>query len=264
MKVIFLKTGLNLLEIVINMKKIVILSTQRSGSTMVCDDFEGTGVLGRPSEYFIKTIEGFEPNNSEKSVALLKEVEEKGLGSNGVTSVKIMSNQIQSIIKIILDSKLVSESRPDYAFQEYFKDAFFVRVNRLDKVAQAVSRLSASKTGIYHTSDKSDGLQGMLGKLSHNSRDESSLVIKDQEILEEINKIEKEEHFLSMLCEKLDIKVTTINYEDCTKDQSYLDLLFKKEPIKIIKKKERRLKKVSGVKSKEIIEKFKQKNKLKL
>lgn len=242
------------------MKKIVILSTQRSGSTMVCDDFEGTGVLGRPSEYFIKAIDKFEPNHPEKSVALLKEVEEKGLGGNDITSVKIMSNQIQSIIKIILDSHLVSEIRPDFAFQEYFKDAFFVRVNRRDKVAQAVSRLSAAKTGIYHTSEKSNDLQGMLGKLSNTGRDESDLIIDDFEIENEIANIEKEENYLTALCQKLGLKTTLINYEDCVKNQDYLNIIGKKINIDIIEKKPRRLKKISGSKSREIIENYKKKH----
>lgn len=259
MKVNFLRAGLNLLEIAINMKKIIILSTQRSGSTMVCDDFEGTGVLGRPSEYFINAIENFELNNSENSKALLKEVDKKGSGRNGVTSVKIMSNQIQSIIEIILDSKLISETRPDYAFKEYFQSAFFVRVNRLDKVAQAVSRLSASKTGIYHTSDRSDDLKGMLGKLSDQDRDESELTIEDYEIEEEIRNIEKEEKYLTALCNKLNINVVGVNYENCIDNQNYLDTIGKILGINSLEKKQRRLKKVSGQKTNNIIENYKKK-----
>ena len=39
------------------MKKLLILSTQRSGSTMICSDIASTEVLGHPNEYFIKPIE---------------------------------------------------------------------------------------------------------------------------------------------------------------------------------------------------------------
>ena len=39
------------------MRRIILLSTQRSGSTMVCDDLAGAEVFGRPSEYFIRVLE---------------------------------------------------------------------------------------------------------------------------------------------------------------------------------------------------------------
>jgi len=37
-------------------KVLVILSTQRSGSTMVCDDISGTKILGTPTEYLQKFL----------------------------------------------------------------------------------------------------------------------------------------------------------------------------------------------------------------
>ncbi len=37
-------------------QQLIIFSTQRSGSTMVCDDIAGTNLLGRPSEYLMKLL----------------------------------------------------------------------------------------------------------------------------------------------------------------------------------------------------------------
>ena len=78
-------------------KNIVILSTQRSGTTMVCDDFAGTGVLGLPTEYYHDLL-------SQQTEGLNKELVnsylEKGKSPNGVRSVKIMANPLLAIIGV--------------------------------------------------------------------------------------------------------------------------------------------------------------------
>ena len=37
--------------------RIVVLSTQRSGTSMVCDDLAGTGLLGAPGELVFRTYQ---------------------------------------------------------------------------------------------------------------------------------------------------------------------------------------------------------------
>lgn len=121
------------------MKKIVILSTQRSGSTVVCDDVEGTGKLGRPSEYFIKVIDALE-KGPEDLESLIREAVGKGKTENGITSIKVMANQIFPIGRALPKSKICNNKDNKECFYELFKDAVFARVIRQDKLAQAVSR----------------------------------------------------------------------------------------------------------------------------
>lgn len=245
------------------MKNIIILSTQRSGSTMICDDFEGTGVLGRPSEYFINATSKFVANNDVLAKELLSEVLKKGLGENGVSSVKVMSNQIEAIKKLIITSKLTGEDKPDYAFKKYFSNYVFVRIKRLDKVAQAVSRLSAEQTGVYHSTSGGEQLEGMLAKTSSKERDEEGLQISVEDIDLEIKRIENEERYLERLIQKLDLEVTDLVYEECIDNRDYLFSIGKLLNIKVEKIAERRLKKVSKSKTREIIELYKSKKKTK-
>ena len=152
-------------------KNIVILSTQRSGTTMVCDDFAGTGVLGLPTEYYHDLL-------SQQTEGLNKELVnsylEKGKSPNGVRSVKIMANQLQKINKLYKDiggnkyTRIFGSSKPhDYLYEQY-KKALFVRVIRKDKIAQAVSLIFSQKTNVYHLFDGESKMNALIGKSTQN------------------------------------------------------------------------------------------------
>lgn len=237
-------------------KMLVILSTQRSGSTMVCDDIAGAEVLGRPSEYFIKVIESIGKVGADEMKKLIEDAVCKGETANGVAAVKIMSNQIKSIGKAIHDAGLCDGADVERCFFEYFKDAVFVRVIRTDKVAQAVSRIMAKKTDVYHAADSIAGMENMLGKVAK-KRDESSLEYDYDEIEEEVDLIRKEEQYLNAFIKRQGVNVERIIYEEAVVNRDYVLEIGKNMEIQDITLKERRLKKVSGSMSKVWIRDFK-------
>jgi LPS sulfotransferase NodH len=246
------------------MSKLLILSTQRSGSTMVCGDIAGTSLLGRPSEYFAPLIDSLSTFNKSGN-DLLNEFNKclvKGKPTDdGVQSVKVMSNQIGTIGKIIIDCGLVksADSYKD-AFSQYFSDWFILRVTRLDKVSQAVSRIIAYDTNVYHRVEKKGNLEDMLGKFSYNDRDESGLIYNAERIKAELEKINAEESFLNELIEKFSfIGFISIAYEDVVDDRGYLKELLDifQFPYKDFMFKERSLKKVSGDVAKEWVQRYK-------
>jgi len=237
-------------------KMLIILSTQRSGSTMLCDDIGGTGLLGLPSEYFIKPIENL-TNNVDNSVLQKSfyDALEMGKTQNQICSVKIMSNQLQLIGKILQKIGFSKDSNIMNCFYTFFKKANFIILYRNDKIAQAVSRIVARQTNIYHLSDKSSTMKG-LGLVAE-KRDESNLNYSKLEIDLEINKIYQEEKLLETFLENYSIGYTKLYYEDIVINRDYVFNIASDFNINEIQISDRRLKKISGNISKEWIAKYK-------
>ena len=108
---------------------------------------------------------------------------------NGCISFKIMSNQIDIIGKLIIDSAILKVPSPQTAFWEFFHKMVFVRVIRKDKVAQAVSRVLAKATNVYHLVVKGDNsMNGLLKtQYSDKEREEGHLQYSEKKISNEIN-----------------------------------------------------------------------------
>lgn len=239
------------------MKKLIILSTQRSGSTMVCDDIAGTDQLGRPSEYFIKVIDSISVLDPEALKKMIFEAIEKGKTSNGVASIKVMSNQIKPIGRALSLAGLSKSERPEESFYEYFQNSKFLRIVRNDKIAQAISRVMAQQTDIYHTADNTKGMDGMLGKVAK-SRDETKLHYNQYEIKKAVECIWQEELNIDAFLSEFKVPCRYVQYEESVLDRTYVYGIAKDFDIDVdsIQLGERRLKKISGNVSEEWAKRF--------
>jgi LPS sulfotransferase NodH len=226
---------------------------------MVCDDIAGTKVLGHPSEYFIKVIENIGITSSDEMNKLIENAIQKGKSENGISAVKIMSNQIIPIGRALKDASICKENNKEECFYQFFKDAIFVRVIRNDKVAQAVSRVMAKQTDVYHAFSTLKGFENRVGKVSK-ERDESFTEYNSNTIKNEIVKIENEEKFLDEFINKYKLDVNNIIYEEVVNNREYVELIANKLDIHSIKLAERRLKKISGQESKNWILQYKGSN----
>jgi trehalose 2-sulfotransferase len=134
-------------------KKIVVCATQRCGSTMLLEDMRSAKVLGLPEEWFAPWSTA--PAETDYAEALQK-VLRNGTGENGVFAIKLMANQLFPV-----DARLrsVFEQQEGFApnVHKLFNDAVWVRILRRDALAQAMSRVIAQQTKVYHaTQNKSD------------------------------------------------------------------------------------------------------------
>ncbi|WP_019509041.1 Stf0 family sulfotransferase [Pleurocapsa sp. PCC 7319] len=233
-------------------KIILIFSTQRSGSTMVTSDFAQTQILGNPSEYFTeKILPSSKFNNCSLSIEeIKKEINDilvKATTSNGVVSIKIMSDYIIEIAKAIektgvqinetdLDKRLINLPRKVY-LQRLFVDFFnsldvnnkFIafRVYRKNKVKQAISRFVAARTGLYHVwqNDKGELVNHYdrpAGKATPFSLDLEKSYDYNQ-VSSIIDSIYQEERELDILFENFQISPINLIYEDIVKNTSYLN-----------------------------------------
>lgn len=243
----------------IMMKKILVLSTQRSGSTMVCGDMASSNVLGKPNEYYINIINLWNKSKDKDQVlAALKNIQLISSSANGTQAVKIMSNQIAPIGHILYSTGLCLYKSNFASFFAYFSEYKIARVIRRDKVAQAVSRIMAEGTGIYHCYDptKSDL---KLGRSSLQSRDESGLKYSYELIQTNIDSINKEEDLIQDYLDTFSLKPFNIIYENAISSRSYInDIASLIDITPVSSFPERAIKKVSGSISQEWIDRFKE------
>lgn len=240
--------------------KIVILSTQRSGSTLVCDDFFGTSKLGRPTEHYLELWD----KNTLDDIEVYFDTHAKT--SNGIIAVKIMANQLARIDNLYKKVGgrpyrfffIIKRDNPYKYFFEQYKKAIFFRVYREDKVAQAVSLIFSERTDVFHLVDDSEKLKGLVGKETTDQNVRNvSFEYDGDEIKRRLEFIKKNELILDHFCEVYRIKPHIIKYEDILEGNGYVKDIGKRIGIKQVKPSSRTLKKIGGLDAQYWIDNYK-------
>lgn len=206
---------------------IVLCATQRCGSTMIVEDMRNTGILGCPEEWFV-------PWNPEKTnvnwSSAFASVVKRSTGDNGISSVKVMANQLYNI-----DSCLNSFTSPlddgEYpCFAKVFEFSNWVWLKRNDVVSQAISRIMARQTGVNHATQKIDD-EHFAGNLlkGYDPKYNDKAQYRYGAILKEVTSITLENLTWNRFFESHGISPTVLTYEDTVRDteMSHLDLLAK-------------------------------------
>lgn len=136
-------------------KSYIICATPRTGSTLLCSMLKSSGVAGTPESYFRaqdKRIwsqkwglaEGFAFTD------FLSATIKAGTSDNGVFAARIMWGTMTELV----DNLSTSRSGNDKVILEHaFGQTAFIYLIRRDFVAQAVSRLRAEQTDLWHITD---------------------------------------------------------------------------------------------------------------
>src|SRR3954447_2458778 len=151
-------------------KSLLVCATPRSGSTLLCALLDGTGVAGRPREFFERLAhsglprqprEYFEQVEDSKLLELLAPTDPgtpdpgdpipqalaEGTTDNGVFAAKLMWTHLLDLAERF--------GRPADAalLRERFPDPRYVHVTRRDKIAQAVSLWRAVQTRAWRAGE---------------------------------------------------------------------------------------------------------------
>lgn len=138
----------------------VICATPRSGSTLLCDLLADTGVAGRPASYFrrqsishwarhLSVPANGEARGPDFERAYLEAVRGEGTSGTNVFGLRLMCESVDELSKL-LDRLYPGLPGDADRFESAFGSTFYVHLSRQDKVAQAVSRLKAMQTGLWH------------------------------------------------------------------------------------------------------------------
>jgi trehalose 2-sulfotransferase len=129
-------------------RRYLILSSPRSGSTMISSALKSTSMAGVPQEYFnpnALSAVGAE-RSTEKAMAFLADVEKRRTSSNGYFGMKMHYNQFVSVfINNGIIHPLVNQFLSSFDY--------FILTYRRDKVLQAISYLQAHRSGLWNTTN---------------------------------------------------------------------------------------------------------------
>lgn len=131
----------------------IICATPRSGSTLLCDLLRATGTSGRPASYFRRqSIFGWAERlgvSPDDDRAYLAAVILEGRGESDMFGLRLMWETLPELLVRL--APLYPELADDRALLEAaFGPVSFIHLSRSDKVAQAVSRVKALQTGLWH------------------------------------------------------------------------------------------------------------------
>lgn len=129
----------------------VVLSTQRSGSTLLCKDMTSTLVMGSPDEHLLKYLNNkIEFNVDDLMASCNDEYDNFGI--------KLMSNYLDDASKLFLsecDFEYNDESSPFANLIGFLSSKYdsvqVIYLTRDDYFEQALSRLTAIKTNTWHS-----------------------------------------------------------------------------------------------------------------
>ena len=151
-------------------KSLLVCATPRSGSTLLCALLDGTGVAGRPQEFFERLAhsglprqprEYFERVEDPKLLELLAPTDPgtpdpgdpipqalaRGTTDNGVFAAKLMWTHLLDL------SERLGRAADAALLRERFPDPRYVHVTRRDKIAQAVSLWRAVQTRAWRAGE---------------------------------------------------------------------------------------------------------------
>jgi len=139
---------------------LVILSTQRSGSTMLCKDIESLKVLGTPDEHFWPVLQKDDSKSGEELLNYF--ISNGNLTNSNYYAVKLMYDYLHlfgfwvSDRKESLDDPNNIEKYREYGitfFKKMFNNVIYIYLRRENKFEQALSHYRAIKTNVFHIID---------------------------------------------------------------------------------------------------------------
>lgn len=138
----------------------IICATPRSGSTLLCTLLAATGVAGNPNSFFrteslsvwtqewglpdIKALSG--PAITRRYLAALRI---EGTAQTGLFGLRLMAENIVDASNA-LDQIHPGHPNDHARFEAAFGKTLYLHLSRQDKVAQAVSRIKAEQSGLWH------------------------------------------------------------------------------------------------------------------
>jgi LPS sulfotransferase NodH/SAM-dependent methyltransferase len=125
---------------------IIVCATQRTGSTLVCEDLRNNG-LGNAEEHFLP----FVADHSSPPENILSAVARAFCDAGGICSVKIMASYATLLDSRLRTTELRAPDEPALrALATMYDNVVWVYVTRRSQVRQAISRVLSRKRGINH------------------------------------------------------------------------------------------------------------------
>ena len=181
-----------------------ILSTPRSGSTMLCDALISTELAGFPLEHLREPSLVLAKHCNFSSDRYLKALMSLHTTKNSVFGTKLISHFVERYIKL---------SKGEFDPLSYFSN--FIYLVRQDKIAQAVSLFMAQRSGVWHINE-SQKLSKYQDKIDNDFISDADL----EKVDHLYHRLLKEEEYLQRLCDQKNISPMIVVYEELEQNLS--------------------------------------------
>jgi trehalose 2-sulfotransferase len=135
----------------------VICATPRTGSNLLCEVLQATGVAGRPDEYFWNLPLGHEQWVVSEFRAYVERILRAGTMSNGVFGVKVMWGYFGDLLPRLAALVGREDASPPEILAAVFPNLSYIWLTRRDKVRQGISWYRALATQRWRSTDPGDG-----------------------------------------------------------------------------------------------------------
>ncbi|MBV9281351.1 MAG: hypothetical protein JOZ41_14820, partial [Chloroflexi bacterium] len=139
----------------------LICATERVGSYLLADALAGTGIAGRPAEYFhgsqVRALRG--EGNRTAYDDFVSRVLSAGTTPNGVWGGKVHWSHLERFVRDMRRVPGLEDLDAPTFLQGSLPGVRYIRLTREDRVRQAVSLFKARRTGIWWQLDGSDATQ---------------------------------------------------------------------------------------------------------
>ncbi|MFD1507856.1 Stf0 family sulfotransferase [Lacimonas salitolerans] len=138
----------------------IICATPRSGSTLLCDMLEATGVAGKPDSFFMadpdphwQQVWGLPqpdaPDDAAYARAFIAAARRAGRDATGLFGMRLMQRDLDRFLGLVQLASPAQTNTRD-RLTHCLGRCLFVHLTREDKLAQAVSLVIAQQTGLWH------------------------------------------------------------------------------------------------------------------
>lgn len=134
---------------------LIICATPRSGTTLLCDLLAETGVTGVPNSFYRRESVGDfarqlgVDDGADFERRYLAAITAEGRGATDLFSMRVMWPSVSDMSET-LSSLFPNETTDAGRIAAAFGSALYLFVERRDKVAQAISRIKAEQSGLWH------------------------------------------------------------------------------------------------------------------
>jgi len=128
----------------------VICSSQRSGSTLLCDLLAKTGLAGNPIEYFDDLFNILSEENLIHYKDFIRKFSLFNQADNGVFGSKIHWYQYEKFERMIRKDPSCRYISREKVLEDIFPNLFYIYITRQDHLKQAISLLKATQTNFWH------------------------------------------------------------------------------------------------------------------
>jgi LPS sulfotransferase NodH len=134
----------------------VICASPRTGSYLLCEGLQNTGIAGNPNEYLSGGFQRYWTSRwgIRSYPAYLRRITALGTGDNGVFGVKVHPVQFDHFVRQVAGTDDVPADRRRDILERQFPDPCYIWLRRDDRLRQAVSYTKSIQTKIWWDTDK--------------------------------------------------------------------------------------------------------------